>query len=74
MTQQRRRSWLALLLVVGILPFELNGWYNPLLSYKAFWCVEIFTWIMMPLVLVVIALRMRLITSVATGDIQNAGS
>src|SRR5438046_9857805 len=62
MTERRRRFLLALLLIVGILPYELNGWYNPRLPAHAFWLVEIVTWIIMPILLVACALRMRLVT------------
>jgi membrane protease YdiL (CAAX protease family) len=62
MSERRRRLLLALLLVVGILPYELNGWYNPRLPAQIYWFVEILTWIIMPAVLVAVALRVRLVT------------
>ena len=62
MTERGRRFWLAVLLIIGILPFELNGWYNPLLSRTAFWYVEFFTWVIMPAAIVFVALRARLVT------------
>ena len=33
------------MLVIGILPFEFNGWYNARLSIRGFWCTEMLTWI-----------------------------
>jgi hypothetical protein len=62
MSEARRRLWLALLLCIGLLPFELNGWYNPRLSERGFWLAEIFAWIALPIAIVSIAVRMRLIT------------
>jgi hypothetical protein len=50
----RRRIELAALLAVGIAPFYLNGFYNWRLARAdrfAFWSVEVFTWIVMPAVL-----------------------
>src|SRR5687767_4339996 len=62
------RAKLAALLFVGILPYWLNGFYNPLLkdTPAAFWTVEVVTWIAMPLSVVALGLRTGLFTR---GDI-----
>lgn len=63
--QRARRGALAALLAVGIAPFYLNGFYNtPLLAAGAgwFWGVEVFTWIVMPAVLLGVGWRRGLYT------------
>jgi membrane protease YdiL (CAAX protease family) len=62
MTRCGKRFWLAVLLFVGILPYELNGWYNPRLPPGWFWCIEIFTWVVMPACIGSIAFRAKLLT------------
>jgi membrane protease YdiL (CAAX protease family) len=62
MSDRRRQLLLALLLVIGILPFELNGWYNPLLSPREFWLAEFIAWIILPSAILLVARRMRLVT------------
>jgi membrane protease YdiL (CAAX protease family) len=44
------RVELGALLLIGIAPYFFNGWYNPGLASnpRAFWSVEIATWIVMP--------------------------
>jgi membrane protease YdiL (CAAX protease family) len=61
---RRARFELASLLVVGILPFELNGWYNPRLASQPalFWTIELFTWLVMPAAIYTIARRRGLFT------------
>jgi membrane protease YdiL (CAAX protease family) len=58
------RARLAGLLLVGMLPYWLNGFYNPLLKDRpaAFWTAEIITWIVMPVVVVALGLRAGLYT------------
>jgi hypothetical protein len=48
-----RRSRIAILLVIGVLPLYLNGFWNPLLASRPrwFWIVEVLTWIILPLAL-----------------------
>jgi membrane protease YdiL (CAAX protease family) len=60
----RRRFILFVLVLVGVLPFEINGWYNPRLAAtpRLFWLVESGTWIVLPAVLLLIGLRGRLFT------------
>ena len=62
MSEWRRRFALTLLLVIGFLPFELNGWYNPKLTPYQFWVVEIVTWILLPAIIITTAVRARLTT------------
>jgi membrane protease YdiL (CAAX protease family) len=60
----RQKFELAVLLAIGILPFELNGLYNPGLAARPplFWTVELFTWIVMPASIYVIARHRKLFT------------
>jgi membrane protease YdiL (CAAX protease family) len=60
----RKRLILLGLVLVGVLPFEINGWYNPRLAAtpRLFWLVEFGTWIVLPAVLLLIGLRSRLFT------------
>jgi len=46
-----KKKKLALLLFFGILPFELNGMWNPILSSNPviYWIVEVLIWVVMPL-------------------------
>jgi hypothetical protein len=67
MTEARKRVWLAALLIVGLLPFELNGWYNPRLSTTAFWCIELLTWVVMPMAILTVALRRGIVTRAELG-------
>lgn len=48
-----QRGGLALIVLVGILPLELNGLYNGSLSqmFGWYWLVEICTWILLPALL-----------------------
>lgn len=63
MRSNANRRWqLIILLMIGIAPFELNGFYNPRLSPGQFWITEITTWLVMPLVVVFIALRRGMTT------------
>jgi membrane protease YdiL (CAAX protease family) len=62
----RRRIELAALLAVGIAPFYLNGFYNWRLARAdrfLFWSVEVFTWIVMPAVLLFVGWRRGLYSS-----------
>ncbi|MEX2217017.1 MAG: CPBP family intramembrane glutamic endopeptidase [Phycisphaeraceae bacterium] len=57
----RQRLELAALLAIGITPFYLNGLYNETLAkeHRAwFWVVEVFTWIVMPAMLLIVG-RLR---------------
>ncbi len=58
----RRRGKIAYLLLLGILPLELNGFYNAQLSQYPdwYWCVEILTWIVLPIFILFMAARWRL--------------
>jgi hypothetical protein len=58
------RRTLALLLLIGIVPFELNGWYNPKLASnpRAFWVVEVTTWALLPLAIVAYGIHRKLFT------------
>jgi hypothetical protein len=65
-TTGRERLELAALLAIGIAPFYLNGFYNsPLASShrELFWVVEVGTWILMPLVLLLAGRRRGLYTA-----------
>ena len=55
----RKRILIACLIFIGILPYELNGFYNPLLqnSPGQFWVAEILTWILLPIVIYAIGIR-----------------
>ena len=46
-----RREQTGILLAIAIAPYYLNGLYNPVLAStpKAFWLVELLTWVAMPL-------------------------
>jgi membrane protease YdiL (CAAX protease family) len=61
---RRARIELASLLVLGILPYELNGFYNPRLASHPtlFWTIELFTWVVMPAAIYAIARGRRLVT------------
>ncbi len=60
----RERLQLAVLLILGVSPYLLNGWYNPILATHqwAFWVVEIVTWIVLPSSLLFSGFRRRLFT------------
>ncbi len=63
------RAKLAALLFVALLPYWLNGYYNPLLKDNpaAFWTVEVVTWIVMPLAVILVGLRAGLFTRTDIG-------
>lgn len=65
----RTRLCIAALVVIGIAPAYLNGWYNPLLAKTTshFWTVELVTWIAMPLIILFIGLRSQLFTAAQLG-------
>lgn len=67
MSDKRRQLLLALLLAIGILPFEVNGWYNPLLSPREFWLGEFLAWIILPSAILFVACRMHLVTFAELG-------
>jgi membrane protease YdiL (CAAX protease family) len=50
LTRNRSRAPLIGLLVFGILPLYVNGWYNPILATDParFWVVDIVTWTIPP--------------------------
>lgn len=47
---QNQKTTLLILFIIGILPFEINGFYNPhIVNFSLlYWVVEIFTWILLP--------------------------
>jgi hypothetical protein len=71
MGEMRRRLKLAGLLAIGIAPFYLNGLYNSPLAARDdrtwFWVVEVFTWIVMPSVLLLAGRRLGLLSTGALG-------
>jgi membrane protease YdiL (CAAX protease family) len=72
-----QRSELGGLLAIGILPYLLNGFYNPILAATParFWAVEVTTWIVMPTAILLIARQRALIASQNLGpnaDVLNA--
>jgi membrane protease YdiL (CAAX protease family) len=60
---------LTLLLLIGILPFELNGLYNSHLVSRPlhFWAVEIISWILLPLAMYFWGIHRGLFTSAEIG-------
>ncbi len=54
----------ALLLFAGILPFELNGFYNQYLFFypRLYWLVEIISWIILPIGILMWGIHRRLFT------------
>lgn len=58
------RLYIGTLLLVGITPFYLNGWYNPRLldNPSMFWIAEVFVWVILPLVILITARNAHLFT------------
>lgn len=61
----RRGLELFILFLVGILPYELNGWYNPLIegSTTLFWGADGFIFVVMPIAAYVYGARRGLFTA-----------
>lgn len=68
-----RRAWLALILLIGIAPYWVNGFYNARLSMRAFWIVEIITWVIVPAILIATSLKARLTSRSTLGLHMNVG-
>jgi hypothetical protein len=62
-TEQRRVTLLRLLLI-GILPAVLNGWYNPLLASwpPTYWLADLIAYVLLPFIVVRSAIRSHLVT------------
>ncbi len=61
----RKRILIACLIFIGILPYELNGFYNPWLQYSPgqFWTAQILAWVFLPVVIYAIGIRHKLFTN-----------
>lgn len=58
------RLYIGMLLLVGVIPFYLNGWYNPHLldNPRLFWFAEVVVWVALPLIILATACNERLFT------------
>jgi membrane protease YdiL (CAAX protease family) len=64
LTLSARNRFLAGTLVIGILPFALNGWYNPVLAQwpLIFWAADLLTFALLPCSILWLVLHRRLAT------------
>jgi len=60
-TERTKRYQAGLLLLVGILPQLLNGFYNPLIvgNKALFWAVDVLTLTLLPLCIYILGLKLR---------------
>ena len=65
----RKKIYIGILFVVGIMPFELNGFYNPHLIKNPvlFWSIDVFTYVIMPLCIYLAGIRKKLYTNKELG-------
>jgi len=65
----REKIHIGLLFIIGIMPYELNGFYNPSLADHPgyFWAMDILTYVMMPLCIYLLGIRKGLYTNKELG-------
>ncbi|MCB0346118.1 MAG: CPBP family intramembrane metalloprotease [Bdellovibrionales bacterium] len=67
--RQKQQVGIGLLLLIGVLPFLLNGFYNVSVVHapRLFWLLEIYTWVALPIFVYLIGSKRRWFTAAQLG-------